>query len=159
MRTLIHVALTGLVALSLGAVAQEGSPPAGEADEVMVVGQEAESEEPVPEAAVPLVIPAKERDRKNPLPDDPEVAARGERLFASQCTMCHGAAGDGRGELVERLGLTVPDFSTADARSRRTDGELFYILGKGHGSMVAQEKRLTADERWSIVRYIRTLAP
>ena len=72
--------------------------------------------------------------------------------------MCHGSRGDGKGELVGRLKLEVPDFTDPETRKKRTDGELFFILTDGHGEMPGEGARLTPEWRWDLVNYIRTLS-
>jgi mono/diheme cytochrome c family protein len=40
-----------------------------------------------------------------------------------------------------------------------TDGEVFWKITKGiNGIMPGREKRMTEEERWNVVNYIRTLA-
>jgi hypothetical protein len=40
-----------------------------------------------------------------------------------------------------------------------TDGEVFWKITKGiTGIMPAGEKRMTEEERWHVVNYVRTLA-
>jgi len=113
--------------------------------------------EDVPEAEVPLVIPDKEKSRKNPYQGNARSAANGKMLFQTQCTMCHGTSGNGKGDLVDRLGLKVPDFTDPAVQQRRTDGEYYYILTKGHGDMPGEGARTSEEWRWDMVNYIRTL--
>jgi mono/diheme cytochrome c family protein len=43
--------------------------------------------------------------------------------------------------------------------SAMTDGELFWKISKGiKGIMPDGEKRMTEEERWNVVNYVRTLA-
>ena len=42
--------------------------------------------------------------------------------------------------------------------SRRTDGELFWQITRGRLPMPAFEDKLTDQERWQLVDYIRTFA-
>jgi mono/diheme cytochrome c family protein len=106
----------------------------------------------------PLVVPDAEKKRTNPVPNVPEAIEAGKSLFASQCAMCHGAAGDGRGDLAVSMKWKIGSFATAAWQGRRTDGELHYIMSQGHGDMPA-EKRLADQNKWEIVRFIRTLGP
>jgi mono/diheme cytochrome c family protein len=71
--------------------------------------------------------------------------------------MCHGPKGDGRGDIAVQQKLRIPDFTDPKIQLQRTDGELFYILGHGHGDMPA-EKRLPDRNRWEIILYLRSLA-
>lgn len=118
-------------------------------------GQEsAESTQPVP-----LVIPEEEKSRKNPIAPNAESRDIGRKIFQSQCKMCHGEKGDGKGDLAQEMDLKVPDFTDPETQKKRTDGELFYILMQGHGEMPSQGKRLRDEQKWHLINYIRTLAP
>lgn len=110
-------------------------------------------------ASVPIEIPPDAHNQKNPVPATPESVAAGKLLFNSQCAMCHGPKGDGKGDLAETLKLRVPSFRDAKVQAARTDGDLFYVLTIGHGDMPGEgEDRLSADTRWNIVNYLRTLS-
>jgi mono/diheme cytochrome c family protein len=127
---------------------------------VLVLLQGAGADEPVPgeEAAlVPIDIPDVEKQRKNPVAPTEESVDYGKLIFSSQCTMCHGKAGDGQGDLVERLGLKMPDFTATEPLGARTDGEVFYILTYGHGKMPGQKDRFKDKIKWDLVNYLRTL--
>jgi mono/diheme cytochrome c family protein len=106
----------------------------------------------------PLVIPEAEKKRTNPVPNVPEAIESGKNLYISQCAMCHGRTGDGRGDLAVSMKWKIGTFNTAAWQDKRTDGELFYIMSQGHGDMPA-EKRLVDQNKWEIVRYVRTLGP
>ena len=101
------------------------------------------------------VIPVAEKNRKNPNPATPVSIESGRNLYSSQCAMCHGANGNGKGDLVGRLNLKVPDFTDSNAMKNRTDGELHYILTKGHGDM-PPETRLEPKELWDMINCIRS---
>ena len=105
----------------------------------------------------PLVIPEKDRNRQNPVPNVPEAIEAGKSLYTSQCAMCHGARGDGRGDVAVSMKMKMPSFADPKVQAKRTDGELFYIMSQGHGDMPG-EKRLVDQNKWEIVRYLRTLA-
>ncbi len=106
---------------------------------------------------VPAKIPATAKNRKNPISPSAASLARGERLFSSQCGSCHGAKGDGSGELAKTLGFAVPDFTDPTRKVTRTDGELFYILTHGHGHMPGEGERLDEEWRWDMVNHVRSL--
>ncbi len=105
----------------------------------------------------PIVVPEAEKAKKNPVPNVPEALASGKSLFGSQCAMCHGPKGDGRGEFALQQKLRMPDFTDPKTQAKRTDGELFYILSHGHADMPA-EKRLPDQNKWEMILYIRSLA-
>lgn len=118
--------------------------------------QEEAQATPAPAPARPLAIPESEKSRKNPVPGVPEAIESGRGLFASQCAMCHGTKADGRGDLARDLKLAVPDLTDPGRQKKRSDGEWFYIITKGHRDMPA-EKRLADQQKWEIILYLRTL--
>jgi mono/diheme cytochrome c family protein len=111
-----------------------------------------------PESAVPAPIPDEARLRKNPRTATSESIGNGEEVYASRCVMCHGANGDGKGSLVGKLDVQIPDFSKPTTLSQRTDGDLFYIVTQGHGRMPASGTRLREDQEWDLVNFLRTLS-
>jgi mono/diheme cytochrome c family protein len=117
-----------------------------------------EEKPPQAQPAKPLVVPAAERDRKNPVPAVPEAIEAGRVLFTSQCAMCHGARADGRGDLAAELKIAVPNLADPKRQAKRTDGEWFYIIGHGHLGMPA-EKRLADQQKWEMILYLRSLVP
>jgi mono/diheme cytochrome c family protein len=112
---------------------------------------------PSAELPKPLVIPESEKQKKNPVPKVPEALASGKSLFESQCGMCHGVKGDGKGDLALQKKWPMPDFTDPAWQTKRSDGELFYIMSTGHGEMPA-EKRLPEQNKWEIILHIRSLS-
>jgi hypothetical protein len=51
----------------------------------------------------------------------------------------------------------MPDFTDPAWQTKRTDGELFYIMSTGHGEMPA-EKRLPEQNKWEMILHIRSLS-
>ena len=117
----------------------------------------AAGDEAAKQAARVATVPDAEKNRKNSVPATPESIENGRSLYSTQCAMCHGTSGDGKGELVERLNLKMPDFTNAAQMKKRTDGELRYILNKGHGDM-PPETRLEEKELWDLINCIRSQA-
>lgn len=111
-----------------------------------------------PPAEPEFKIPPAEAKRENPAKADSASIAAGRRLFQTQCVMCHGRNGDGKGDLAEPMQLTMRDYRDADALKDFTDGELFYILTKGKGKMPGEEERMKPEQRWNMINYIRSLA-
>ncbi len=105
---------------------------------------------------VPNNIPASARDTANPKKATKKSVDHGKLLFSSQCVMCHGQAGAGDGDLVERFKMNVPDLTDPALHGNWTDGQLFFVLSEGHGRMPTQS-RFDEDTRWDLVNYVRTL--
>lgn len=85
----------------------------------------------------------------------------GARLFAERCTECHGASGDGRGNLVTAGSVKQPLDMTERAKvAEKSPLEWFEIITKG---LIAElmppwENALSESERWDVTLYSYTLA-
>ncbi len=89
----------------------------------------------------------------NPMPADAESLARGERLYLANCASCHGAGGDGDGQV-----RVIPDAGSLRAvLPHTTDAELAYRIRSGLAgtSMPAFAATLTESEQWDLVNYLR----
>jgi len=98
------------------------------------------------------------RKLKNPVPPTDEALAAGKSLYTEHCQRCHGVKGDGRGEKAAELSVAPGDFTDAHTMSHRSDGELFWQITRGRLPMPSFEDKLTDQERWELVDYIRTFA-
>ena len=114
----------------------------------------------------------------NGLADVELVRETGAALFARNCSMCHGAAGDGQGNPLVVFSFPEearPVDLTAAVTVDKTDGAIFAAITNGQGVVAAPDgagnlaawaelsnmprfkKLLTAEERWAIVWHIRGL--
>jgi mono/diheme cytochrome c family protein len=143
---LVAVTMIALLAFALPAATQAQSES----------GETKPSETPQAKLPDPLVIPPEDRKRENPVPKVQEAIESGQALFTSQCAMCHGAGGKGRGDLAVSLKMKVPDLTDPKLQKKRTDGDFFYIVSQGHGQMPG-EKRLPENSRWEMIHFIRTM--
>jgi len=98
-----------------------------------------------------------ERDRKNPVRFTELSVSRGKKHYLDHCAMCHGASGDGKGELVPVFDIHPPDFTKAGTLDKRTDGELFAIIGQGSEKMPSHRTLLEEKQVWDIVNFLRAL--
>ena len=71
--------------------------------------------------------------------------------------MCHGKSFEGDGPAVAMFQKKPPDLSSQEARERLTDGEIFYKITVGKSPMPSMESKLSEDERWKVVHYVRSL--
>ena len=113
---------------------------------------------PVPDAADDYKITPEDIARKNPLKSSPEGLAEARRVFKYDCAMCHGEHGDGKGEIVESMKLTMRDWHDPAALEGKTDGEIFYIITKGKGKMMGEGDRQPEKLRWNLVNLVRSMA-
>jgi len=99
---------------------------------------------------------------KNPIATSDESVAKGKELYLARtkgnCIFCHGETGAGNQENLPRLRRKPADLTNKERMSSMTDGEVFWKVTKGiTGIMPAGEKRMTEEERWHVVNYLRTL--
>jgi cytochrome c5 len=103
-------------------------------------------------------VPAEAAARANPTKSSPEGLAEARKVFGYDCEMCHGAKGDGKGDVVESMKLTMRDWRDPTTLAGKTDGELFYIITKGKGKMMEEGERVPEKLRWNLVNLVRVMA-
>jgi len=136
MGNILRVLGTGLV-MSLGVLCAQQNAP-----------QEKPAETPPPATAA--------TKKENPVKATPEVLAAAKKIFGYDCAMCHGANGDGKGDLVESMKLKMKDWHAADALGGISDGEIFDLIVKGKDKMIGEGDRLAPAKVWGLVHYVRS---
>jgi len=105
----------------------------------------------------PWPVPDNYKSMKNPVASNAASIAEGKTLYATHCKSCHGTKGLGDGSKAAQLKTEPGDFSKADFQSQ-SDGAIFYKTSEGRDDMPGFKKKIPdADERWSIVNFMRTL--
>lgn len=102
-------------------------------------------------------VPEEAKAVKNPVENTPEVVAAGAELYKKNCLMCHGEAAKGDGPATQFIKPSPPDISTTAAKERMTDGEVFYKITNGKRPMPPMQRKMSEEERWQVVHYLRTL--
>jgi hypothetical protein len=72
--------------------------------------------------------------------------------------MCHGAAGDGKGDLAASMGLKMNDWHDTSTLTAMSDGEIFDLIVKGKGKMIGEGDRVSEETAWKLVNYVRSFA-
>lgn len=115
---------------------------------------------PVPARSVPVDGPAFIPNMgvpENPVQADDVSISRGQTLFTLNCVMCHGATGEGNGQVAAIL-ANKPANLTSIITQSKTDGILFTTITNGvEGKMPPMVENLTVRDRWDVINYIRTL--
>jgi mono/diheme cytochrome c family protein len=94
---------------------------------------------------------------KNPVTPTPQSQTHAKTMYGYDCAMCHGANGNGKGDLVGELKLTeMKDFTDPAALKGMSDGELFYIIKNGKGKMPGEADRAKTDDMWNMVVLVRS---
>ncbi len=104
----------------------------------------------------PWSVPDKDKKMKNPVASDASSIAAGKALWNTHCKSCHGSKGLGDGSKAAQLKTDPGNFSKADVQDE-TDGTLFYRTTEGRDDMPSFKKKIPdADDRWSIINFMRT---
>src|SRR6185295_9978498 len=93
--------------------------------------------------------PASTASARNPLSGDPKAITQGAVLFRQECMFCHGVAARG--------GMRGPDLTTGSWNHGGSDTDLFETISRGVPGTAMPANKLTEDEIWQVVTYLRTL--
>lgn len=89
----------------------------------------------------------------------PSMLAEGERLYLVNCGICHGQKLDGNGPLFNGGNgpyPAAPPALNSDAAKAWTDGHIYYVVTHGKGQMGSYASQLHPDQRWWVIKYIRS---
>jgi len=93
---------------------------------------------------------------KTPPPVTEALLARGRERFGIFCAPCHGLAGDGDGVIVMHGFPAPPSYHIE--RLRNAPIQHFYdVITNGYGVMYSYAQRVSPEDRWAIIAYIRAL--
>ena len=94
----------------------------------------------------------------NPYPITDEGLARGKNLYNINCGICHGATGAGEGVIVESGVYPVqPAILTNDEFTAASNGRIYHAIVYGKNMMGGYTDKLSTEERWQVIHYIRAL--
>jgi mono/diheme cytochrome c family protein len=103
-------------------------------------------------------IPAEAAHLANPVKPTPESQARAKKMYGYDCALCHGVNGNGKGDVVADLKLTLKDYTDPAALKDLSDGEIFYIIKNGKGQMPSEGDRAKPEELWNMVILVRSFS-
>ena len=103
----------------------------------------------------------------NPFPITAEGLERGEELYDVFCAICHGEKGDGAGYLVRDPNPAAGDeggkYPAApanfllDEHVNASNGRYYHAIMYGKNVMGAYKDKISYEERWQVIHYIRSL--
>jgi copper transport protein len=95
---------------------------------------------------------------RNPFPPNPKSLNVGQRLYQQNCQSCHGVTGRGDGPLA--AGLKPPPLDLSVHVPLHPEEAVFHFIRDGVASTAMQPWRgkLTDEEIWHVVNYVKTLA-
>jgi mono/diheme cytochrome c family protein len=91
-----------------------------------------------------------------PFPITRKDLDRGRERFNIYCTPCHDYTGSGHGMIVQR-GFPAPPSYHIDRLRQAPVGHFFDVITNGSGTMYSYAARVSPEDRWRIVAYIRAL--
>jgi mono/diheme cytochrome c family protein len=75
-----------------------------------------------------------------------------------KCAECHGQRGKGDGPKAMMHTPAPADLTDAGQMKSVTDGEIFYQISEGKKPMPSFKKRLTEEQRWGLVLFVRSFS-
>ncbi len=99
----------------------------------------------------------------NPLKLSIGLLEDAKHIFTRECSVCHGYSGTGNGIFAAGLQPPPPDFSDGSygtlAKPSYHDDDYFWRISEGlpWAAMPAWKSRYSAEDRWKLVHYIRSL--
>jgi len=111
-----------------------------------------------PAGAVPVTgkeIVTQASELKNPVPPTAASLAEGKALFETNCLICHGQTSAERGPVGKKL-IPPPPGLDHDMVKGLSDSTIFKAMTFGFGRMPSFQDKLTPQERWDLVNFLRT---
>ena len=112
---------------------------------------------PVEAATAPAAAAA---TQDNPVEATDESIAAGRRVYGRFCRSCHGMTGDGRG-MAAPAGSQPANLIDDQCDHGDTDAAMYKVIREGvppRYDMDAWEGRITDEEIWHVINYLRDLA-
>ena len=106
----------------------------------------------------PWKVPEEAKRRPNPIQASTSALAAGRSIYMDKCTQCHGQTGKGDGPDAASYYPSPTSLVDAKHMSSVTDGEIFYQISQGRKPMPGFKKKLSEEQRWQLVLYVRSLA-
>lgn len=97
---------------------------------------------------------------KNPFDSiSPADLEESKRLFDINCAICHGEKGTANGPIAAAGHIGGVANLTLPAYVDMPDGTMFHSITYGKNNMGSYASQLSRDQRWKVIKYIRTLQP
>ena len=102
------------------------------------------------------LAPEQQKHVSNPIAQDESSISAGKRIYTKRCEGCHGSAGSGDGPDAADLSIE-PAKLYDESTVAQADGELFWKIRTGKKPMPKYDNRLSEEETWHVINFIRTL--
>ena len=95
----------------------------------------------------------------NPLEATPDSIETARQRYVSKCRECHGNADRGDGDMAHAGGVPS-DFTDDVWQHGESDGEIFLVIQNCvSADMQPYKARVSVDDIWHLVNYLRSLGP
>ena len=102
-----------------------------------------------------------EKGPANPVKPTAQSVEAGQDLYKKNCVPCHGTDAKGDGPVAKNMNPKPADLTVSKLAHGSTDGEIFTNIKDGIGQapqkMKAFGNKLSDQDIWNIVNYIRSL--
>jgi mono/diheme cytochrome c family protein len=102
---------------------------------------------PAAETQAAAKSPSMASNAVNPVHPTPASQARAKAIYGRDCVMCHGANGDGKGDMNTDGKRGVPDLRDPASLKGFTDGDIYNIIEVGRADMPKMPRRTVAPNR------------
>lgn len=108
-------------------------------------------------------LAAMEQLTDNPFPITEAGLAQGKKLYDIFCGICHGSAGNGLGYIYDTDANPNAAYPLAPANFLRdefydaSNGRYYHAIVYGYNAMGAYADKISYEERWQVIHYIRSL--
>jgi len=92
----------------------------------------------------------------NPYAISMDLLQHGRERYDIYCAPCHSPVGDGNGLIVQH-GFPAPPTLHSDRIRASSDQHLVDVISHGYGMMYGYADRISPQDRWAIVAYVRAL--
>ena len=99
--------------------------------------------------------PADAAQKINPLQMNEASIQDGRKSYAHDCASCHGQNARGDGPKAKYLGQEPADL--LKRLENHSEGDFFWKISTGRGEMPGYKEKLTEQQIWSIINYIKFL--
>jgi mono/diheme cytochrome c family protein len=98
----------------------------------------------------------------NPVAPTADTLKETATLYDSRCSKCHGTNGDGKGSATKDMDVKPRNYTDKHLMQTVPDGQLFWIICYGSDpdttEMKGYKKKLSDEQMWSLIHYIRSFA-
>jgi len=106
----------------------------------------------------PWIVPEEYKSLKNPRTPSESNLKVARQIYIDECQQCHGERGQGDGSEARSHYPLPADLTDAKRMATVTDGEIFYQITEGRRPMPSFKNRLTPDQRWQLVLFVRSFS-